>query len=229
MKIYHGTSDLFFNDIILEGIKPRGKSKGNWSKHPSRNDMVYLTNTYPFTFACSATADTQGRTTKCAVYEINLLSLDHELIYPDEDFIWMAAKERFMGGTPKGLHKKIKKSIEDFRQFWVHSLDNLGNCAYANTIETSAIERVCVVDFEKRPELMIEVLEPTITVLNHRIMSDHYQKMIQWFFGDIKELPQVEKAQGYLEMFGYNPEFKPAVKFWKVQSKSRTGIEVITF
>lgn len=225
MKIYHGTSHKYFNKIILEGITPRDTRKSNWSKHPSKSDMVYLTNTYPFTFACNAI----NGTTKCAVYEIDLMSLDHELLYPDEDFIWMAAKERFRGGTPKGLHEKMKESIEEFRQFWVHSLDNLGNCAYADTIETGVIERVCIVDFGKRPDLMAEVLQPAITVINHRIMSDHYCKMIQWFFGDIKELPQVERAKEWLEMFGHDPKFRPAIDFWIGQSKSRTGIEVINF
>ena len=55
MKLYHGCSVENLRSILLNGLRPRGYTKSNWRKTPSRSDMVYLTAAYPFYFALSHT------------------------------------------------------------------------------------------------------------------------------------------------------------------------------
>jgi len=55
MRLYHGTNSLFVEKCLKTGIAPRGFKKTNWKDYPSRSDLVYLTDAYPFYFAICAT------------------------------------------------------------------------------------------------------------------------------------------------------------------------------
>ena len=51
IKLYHGTTTKHLDKILKQGITPRHDRPSNWDKHPSREDMVYLTNAYAIYFA----------------------------------------------------------------------------------------------------------------------------------------------------------------------------------
>lgn len=227
MKLYHGTSYKYFSEILLNGITPRGKNETNWSNYPSRTDMVYFTTAYPFYFGNCADSK------KSVVLEFDLMSLDLDLLYPDEDFIWSKIKQNIKDEDRERLHRLVKENLEDFRHFWADSLNNMGCGSYAGIISPEIIERACVVDWEKRSQLTCEVLEPTISIPNFTHMENHYRQMIEWFFGDISELPQVEKTKGDMEMFDESAivkmQCKKALDYWTLQSKDRTGITVVNF
>jgi hypothetical protein len=222
MKLYHGTSHRRLNGVLKHGIKPREKGKSNWTVYPSLRDRIYLSTTYPFYFACAHAENV-------VVFEVDLMELDHDLLYPDEDFIWAGMMHnRSLDKDDKDhLHTGIRKKIEDYKHYWVHSINHFGNCSFTGGINPDLIERYCEVDFRKRNELWMEVMNPTITLANHKFCGEFYRVMIKWFFGDIDVLPQVERAQEHLEMRD-DPMFQQAVDFWALQSKLRDGIRVTT-
>ena len=87
MKLYHGCSVEHLRSIVTEGLCPRSEKKSNWKKAPSRPDMVYLTDAYPFYFLLTH----QGF---AAVVEINTRGLSRKQFFPDEDFIALVLSEQ---------------------------------------------------------------------------------------------------------------------------------------
>jgi len=221
MKLYYGTSYNHFIEILVNKLKPLGETKSNCNQHPNKNNMVYLTTTYPFTFSFNEE--------KGAVFEIDLLSLDHNLLYLDINFIWSVIKENNKHDLSNDtIFKTVEENIKDFQHYWVHSINSLSTCLYDDMIDPLIIERCCIIDWKKRTSLQMEILDPIINVVNHSVMCDHYQEMVQWFFGDIQELPQVKRIRENQEMFP-DKDFQHEIDYWNQQSKSRLGIDVMNF
>jgi hypothetical protein len=88
MKLYHGCSETTARLVMEHGLLPRkfSKSKGNW-KHTvnSNTNMVYLTAAYAPYFAVHAT-DIQ-KNERMAIVEVDVDLLDHNKMFPDEDFV----------------------------------------------------------------------------------------------------------------------------------------------
>lgn len=227
MKLYHGTSYKYLYEMLLNGIKPRFDMKSNWEEYPSNKDKVYLTTTYPFLFSyCASNKNVMDGIGIVLELDSNFLNFD--LMYPDEDYVWDRLKDDVAPHLVKNLHTKVRNNLENVRHLWVPSVQNIGNCSYQGVIKPEAIQRVCIVDWKKRPKLTTEILEPTISIANHTFCGEHYRKMVQWFFNDIKDLPQIERTEGQQEMFPNNTvEYEKAINYWKIQSKNRKGINII--
>lgn len=72
MKIYHGTSNIYTSQILKEGLIPRStRTNGNWEKHVSRDDLVYLTTAYPWFFAMNTSSGVKDRDARAVVFEID--------------------------------------------------------------------------------------------------------------------------------------------------------------
>ncbi len=76
MKLYHGTSEPLARLILKEGIKPRGKRRGNWKDQPSGADRVYLTTAYALYFALVTCKVTPNKADRWAIIEVESDLLD---------------------------------------------------------------------------------------------------------------------------------------------------------
>jgi hypothetical protein len=221
MKLYHGTSFEYLEQILKEGIRPRGSKPSNWSKFKSRPDMVYLTTTYPFFFARAVESKLPNE--KVVVFEIESNLLDQENFFPDEDFIYQVLQGQYKKeGKKPPSHLHIKRRLEDYQQNWQLSLKGLGNCCYNKTIPSSMIIRYCIVDFSQRKRLAMNI-DPSISLLNHRFCGEEYKKMLLWFFGDIPLLPQIERFKLFENTSSIGHK---GIEIWKEESASRLGIEI---
>lgn len=219
MKLYHGTSERFLDSILSNGITPRGKTKSNWSCE-SRSDLIYLSVAYPFYFAFSALKEEE----KVVVIEIDSKKLDVDKFLPDEDFL----------GQLYGIEKTIefRDNLELYSNQYEDSLNNLGNCAYYSIIKPSCISKYVIFDWKKRMTLSIEMLDPTISILNFKFTGNKYIDMVKWFFGYIDKLPQIETTKTLMEVFKANDQMlqlqTKALEFWTSESKNRMNINLCT-
>lgn len=221
MKLYHGTSSRHLDSILGDGIKPRGRKKGNWKEFPSRKDMVYLTNAYAPFFAIQGC--TGGE--KALVVEIDLAKIDMSKLYPDEDFIAQAIAQKTGQGI-EDVHDEIRDSLEDYQHHVKESLDHLGNCSHKGKIPSAAISRYCLIDCKKRSDLSMMSLDPCISLMNYRFCGDKYRSIISWLFGDREDF---ELGLGcnefYIEMMEKcQPGYKKIVQDLFA---NREGIEVV--
>jgi hypothetical protein len=94
MKLYHGTAERHLPAILRDGLKPRGKRKGNWSHSIESNaDAIYLTNAYALYFAHSAT-DPKDNGDRSVVLEIDTSKLDSFWLVPDEDWLEQVSRKQ---------------------------------------------------------------------------------------------------------------------------------------
>lgn len=223
MKVYHGTSFDKFTEITINGLMPREDRATNWPDNPSMSDMVYLTTAYPFYFAHCASCEDGS---KAVVIEIDVSHLPYQNFYPDEDFIFQAIPKKERPDL-----QLIRDHIEDYKRFFQKSIDHMGNFCYMGTIPRQAMTRAVSVDFKKRGELLMEVMDPTISILNYRLIGDKYIDLVAWFFGDKEELPAAKKHEMWKSL-ATTDECKvmmdKQIEFWKEQSKNREGIGIIS-
>ncbi len=222
MKVYHGTSFDRFTEITMNGLAPRGDTPTNWPDNPSMSDMVYLTTAYPFYFAeCTSAEDGS----KPVVIEINMDHLLWKNLYPDEDFILQAMKEEDRWDL-----KDIRNNIDQFRKYYQKSMDHLGNFCYRGVIPRQAMTRAVTVDYKNRGHLLMEVMDPTISIINYQIVGQKYKDLVAWFFGDKEELPGVQRSIEYMDHAPETakPQMLKAAEFWKKESKNRKGIGIIS-
>ena len=187
MKLYHGTSFKHLEKILKIGIAPRFRRKTVWPDNPSRKDMVYLTTAYPFYFAQSAAMDKS----KLVVFETNSDNLNNDRIFPDEDFIYQQLKIQ----KQELPLEDIRDMIDGWQIYWKDSIKGLGNCAYQGLITTSSITRYCIADLSERSTLTMNILDPSISLMNYKFMGEYYRQLVAWFFGDVNELPQVKQSK----------------------------------
>jgi hypothetical protein len=209
MLLYHGTNGAWLGNILRRGLEPRhGKpGRNNWTHvpHQSNARCVYLTNSYAPYFAFNAA---QGDPGYCAVVEIDTDRLDTDNLYPDEDFLEQASRNSRVDGMPPGLNMSGRTLWFRKRQFdygadwgyrdpdtklpttwWEASLKFLGTCCHRGTIPASAITRA--VSWPDKPNIGLHfVWDPTITILNQRIVGAQYQALTAKLFGD--ETPRFE-------------------------------------
>src|SRR6266852_8190880 len=97
--VYHGTNESSARRALKRGILPREMSgkKGNWKDTVQSNpSMVYLTVAYAPYFAVLTTDFEKERV---AIIQIDLDKLDPDRLYPDEDFIEQALRDKRLGKT----------------------------------------------------------------------------------------------------------------------------------
>jgi hypothetical protein len=182
MILYHGTSERHVERILKEGLRSRKytKMRSNFDKHPSHTEMVYLSNCYAPYFAANASKD--GR---WAIIEVNV---DEENLLPDEDFMEQASR-----GTHRiqtlSLEERTAEFKEDLQAYAEHALDSLkhlGTVAHDGMIRDTEIERIALFDHSKNMYMAMMALDPTISLLNHKILGKHYENVTRWFFESVE-------------------------------------------
>lgn len=225
MKIYHGTSATYLDNILAHGLKPRGKDNknSNWDHSiKSRAGYVYLTSSYGFYFAHSAVKDTHGD--KGMVLEIELTEEDTRKLYPDEDFIAQAQNHNEPGGDL--LTKTKNVNLEDFKQSWPLSLKHLGNVCHKGTIPDSRIKRVAIIDTRARMDLVMGFGDNCVSILAYTVMRPTYEGFINWLFGDKKLLPAGVGGMDLETLEREGGLWADRAKHVRQQSADRHGIEV---
>lgn len=225
MKLYHGCSFKHLRSILTKGIHPRLDKESNWSKAPSRPDMVYLTVAYPFYFALNGSD-------RAAVVEIDTKGLDRKQFFPDEDFLSNALAQH-SGEELEKVHAEVRIMLGTYQRYWRDSIRFLGNCCYQGVIPQQCITRYCVFDPVVRPELAAEMNEPLINLSNFAVMGQFYRHLVSWMFDDRKILPMIADAKeqiGSIQTSSMPADYLAAAKerlaLWKRESRNRTGIEV---
>jgi hypothetical protein len=145
--------------------------------------MVYLTDAYAPYFALLST---NIRRERPAIIEVDLDSLDQARLYPDEDFIEQALRKRKLGDSNdiKKRNRYIIRHIEDYRENWKLSLENLGNVCFRGAVPARAITKVVLFDPKKNPAMAADSLNPTITLANYKFCGERYRAITRWFMGE---------------------------------------------
>jgi hypothetical protein len=226
MRLYHGTNGSWLENILKNGLEPRRriKSRNNWThvKHQSNPGAVYLTDSYAPYFSFNAS---RGQHPSCAVVEIDTDKLDNELLSYDED-AWeqIGRAPDKAGRTPRDgvagdmsqrtLHYRRKqRDWESQYQFsvpghpewrgWQVSLFALGTCCYLGDVPPEAITRA--VRWPHKPNIwMAFVWDPTISMINQRIMGDRYRALTAMLFGG--EIPNNLPEWDLPQVKGFKPD-----------------------
>lgn len=191
MKLYHGTSDVFWGRIQEEGLLPRGScSVSNWDHSIESNpETIYLTTGYALYFAINAmNFDDENPGKKAVVIEIDSDDLDQSLLVPDED-----ALEQ---GTRKGSLSRLEmlfrtREFRDEVKFWATegfdwrwSLDKLGTCGHVGPIPPEKFSRVALVDISVERNLTWMMMDVSVSVANHMFLKDRNENAHRALFGD---------------------------------------------
>lgn len=189
MRLYHGTAAAFLPSIREHGIRPRRKGKGNYQHSVESNPKgVYLTNAYAPYFAYNAT---QADGASLAVVEVDTERLDALLLQPDED--WLEQVTRKAGPAPLDKPMKFRTRwyrarLAQYRHHWLDSIAGLGSCNYPGTIPPEAITRaVTITEIGYMRMIFHRGMDPTIHVMNYRILGERYRDSMKWLFGDIED------------------------------------------
>jgi hypothetical protein len=181
MKLYHGTSLAAWRDIEAAGaIKPRSATNGSgrkvWHEHPSNPEMIYLTDCYGMYFAGVASHEHDSADASVLIE----VEVDLENLFPDEDFLESASRTMtelpIYGASLAERTEYFRERLWEFPHIAEDSLKNLGTVAHNGEIPISKITRV--VGFNPIP--LTFVFDPTITMLNHSIMSNYYESGTAW-------------------------------------------------
>ena len=111
----------------------------------------------------------------------------------------------------------FRDNLDLFGAYWRDSVEQLGTCAYSGAIPPDAIRRVCLFDRAISPEVLMLCLDPQITLLNHRLCSEKYQALTEWFMGEA-----INPARFFL---GVGPT-EDALGLWSKVLEDRGGVEV---
>jgi len=220
--LYHGTSSKLLESILSGGLKPRGRKKGNWESFPSRPDMVYLTTAYAPYFAINSSKKGE----KALILEIDYSKLDESSLYPDEDFIAQAISMQ-QNRPLEEVHEEVCEELEGYQHCLQDSLMGLGNCSHMGAIPATAISRYVLLDCEKRADLSIMSMDPSISLMNYRFCGSRYRSVISWLFNDREDFEiGIGDNKTYIELLERNqPGYGERIQG---VFTNRSGIEVIT-
>lgn len=192
MLLYHGTAGIDYQQILNEGLKPRGKRKGNW-KHSalSNANAVYLSRCYAPHFMMTAGQHLREPPTTGLLIEVESDRLGYYQLLPDEDCLEQVMRGHDeVKGTQRARTLWYRNNLRNYVgagangvAFWEMSVRQLGNCCYYGAIPPSAITRIAVVDLAKHPRLRFD-FDLSVVLANHRIMGDTYHWRTRCLFGD---------------------------------------------
>jgi hypothetical protein len=183
MKLYHGTTAKHLEAVLSLGLIPRFERKSTWDM-ASRKDCVYLTTAYAPYFAINAIKD-KGDGLMLVEVETDLLP---DYFVPDEDFLEQAMRksDNMRDKTMKQRTAAYRNKLQNFigTDIWKKSAAQLGTCAFAGSIPSSAITRIAVADDSDKALLPIlsYCLGPSITTINYQLCGGQYRDLTQWFF-----------------------------------------------
>lgn len=167
--------------------------------------MVYLTTTYAPYYALSTRRRDYER---AAIIQLHWDSLDQTRLYPDEDFIAEALRDQKLGAS-RDIKKRIRyiiRHIEDYRENWMLSLENLGNVCFKGTVPVNAITKIVLFEPRRNPRMTLSALDPTICLLNYGLFGRWYQAMTRWYMGEDIDpatfnFPDPENQNGFEVLF----------------------------
>lgn len=219
--LYHGTSERHLDSILRDGLKPRGRKRGNWTGYPSISGHVYLTAAYAGYFATVAAKKGE----RALIVEVCLE--DDSRLYPDEDFIAQALAAK--ANRPiSDYHGEVTRTIAYYRDYAQASLDGLGNASHRGVIPPLAISRYVVIDTAKQLDTVIIALDPVISMLNYHFCGEKYRSINSWFFGDRPEFDlgfAGQDNESYVAMFAAK---QPGYRDYVARLfANREGIEVV--
>lgn len=227
--LYHGTSVEYLDVILKEGLKPRMDRKGNWSEFPSRKDMVYLTTTYALYFANAAARGKMAILQVDPACELDA-SAEENTLFPDEDFIAQSVHQQ-SSMSLKDAHDWVLRNIEEFDHYWESSLEKMGTVGYRGV--PIHPRRVAIIDPEVMERfLLLSMLDPTITPINHYIKGGFYQQFTRWVFGEAP-LPHLLESQMHYDCLKESGDVRQSLvlaqnieKLERV-ANDRAGIEIL--
>jgi len=195
MKLYHGTSEQNFREIMSQGrLKPRRDSKkDNWDTTiKSRNDMVYLTNAYGLYYAINAISETDwdnmnSKPTYAVILEIDTNALDQRLLCADGDALEQIKRhdKNELPGSWSIARRKIYYQEMCHKYRWDQSIQTTGLCAYLGTIKREAFSRVAMINVRAQSELCFQAFDMTIDARKYSgIEGVKYRTLSRWIFGD---------------------------------------------
>ena len=184
--LYHGTNTANLKKILKDGLCPRGNNEGNW-EHTigSRNDMVYLTNSYAVYFAmCSMSnlAILESENEMLVDPVVLEVEVDTKNLYPDEDFMEQATRTNSMWQgyfddigceDMTARTKHFRDNISEYKEYYNDSLKHLGNACYLGEIKPESIKRYSVLN----TDVVWDYSDPTITLINYKILGSKYRKL----------------------------------------------------
>ena len=194
--LQHGTSISALDKILEQGILPRGKKRSNWDVKSGSN-KVYLTQAYAPYFA--AAADSPANERNAVVLQIDCTKLDKDNLVADEDALEQADRRcniSSLGPSYKDAPMQqrtlvFEKRAAKYRSYGLDaewSLSVLGTCAHIGPIDVEAISAYAIV---KQSILMI--WDPTITLINFRILGATYTENSSLIFNEDIELDKVNE------------------------------------
>lgn len=238
MLLYHGTTGTVARLALTEGLKPRGDTgvKGNWESNPSNTELVYLSVAYAPYFAMCACTDTATDEEDMGIVVVDTDRLSPHLMRPDEDFLEQVTR---MGAElPEWLQEELnecatmeertayfKNRLAMFGALWEDSVNNLGNAAYEGVIPPEAIVSVSIYKRNSNSYISMSVLDPSISLLNYKIMGDKYRALTRWFFEEVT----LEEVSGMLEYMSLssNPAFAERLEAGRKELADRSGLHTI--
>lgn len=242
LYLYHGTTAKAALRAFKVGLQPRRVVKtSNWKTFESHPDFTYLTDAYAPFYAEQASAKGE----RWGLVEVALVGLDWERLRPEEDALEQATRgvkdwsvvedpqirsvlSRIPEGDMVARTKYVRDNADRVRGTWVVTLQHMGTCAYRGAIPARAITRVATYDPKSNSYVTIASIDPTITLLNHQLMADHYRNLTRWFFEPVS----VEEFLTPLDRMSYGAMTKPQAEerlaLLRESLAKREGLEVFT-
>ena len=170
ITLYHGTSTKFLDEILSKGLMPRYDRDTNWSENPSNPLMVYLSDAYPVYFAQQSAEENY----EPVVLEVRV---DTKRLYPDEDYL-----EQFTRFDPEWKStvdstsmeyrtEWFKENLMDYKDYYLDSLNGLGNCCHKGVIKPKNIIRYSILESDH----ILHYSDPTITLQNYMYVGERYR------------------------------------------------------
>lgn len=188
LKLVHGTSAEYLEQIKAEGLVPRNLSPSRWETCPSHPEWVYLTDAYALYYAMNAALPDND----CLLVEVEV---DTDNFYPDEDFLGQATGDS--PHLPDNIEARTQSLLE-WSQTIDHnlraelaskSLKGLGTVAHAGPIKADQIQRMIVIPQEDISRIVVREFDPVICLANYAIMGAKYQRLQLEFFERYAESP----------------------------------------
>jgi hypothetical protein len=213
MKLFHGTTSRHLPSILADGLTPRNQNEmSNWDHSiPSNAQTVYLTDAYALYFAAQASKVDE----QLVVLEIDTSKMNQYKFVADEDAIEQATRGQDKLPKAWDMHKRTMFYRERADQYsWEGSLKVLGTCGYRGVISPQAFTRVALVEPKQFARMVWSGYDPSITVMNYRIVGHNYRFAMRWLFDENAEQ----------EVDNTNPF--SAIGIFNIP-KTREGIEVL--
>jgi len=196
VRLYHGTGEAAARDILVNGLISREDAASNWEVE-SRDDLVYLTDAYAPYFATQASGEGER-------YGLVEVEVDPGDLLPDEDFLEQVTRGQDVCPLTGMVERTewYRERLEGFAHHALDSLKGLGNAAHPGVLAVD-VTRVVLFDPKAAPVFAWMAIDPSISVLNYRLMGDKYRGLTRALAG---YSVTVDEVLGRIGVLGFPPE-----------------------